>query len=188
MALRQYNINEKFLIKFLIVLGVIFFILIIIVIRNPSDGGKKSSEPQPQSSEQPISNQTTQQSKEALEITEYASKMGEIANDLSKSSYALANSMSIFPYWSEEEIILIAMHTVILEGLYDRAKKVVLPQKFSLVHQKYLSAFKLFRDAMPIMRTGIDNLNSVLIDKSTNMFLQATTIMEQANVELKNLQ
>ncbi|KKK56543.1 hypothetical protein LCGC14_3063490, partial [marine sediment metagenome] len=45
-----------------------------------------------------------------------------------------------------------------------------------------------FRDAMPIMRTGIDNLNSVLIDKSTNMFLQATTIMEQANVELKNLQ
>lgn len=45
MALRQYNISEKLLIKFLMVLGVIFFILMIVVIKNPGDGGKKSPQP-----------------------------------------------------------------------------------------------------------------------------------------------
>ncbi|MBZ0190102.1 MAG: hypothetical protein K8F34_00250 [Candidatus Kuenenia stuttgartiensis] len=138
--------------------------------------------------------QTTKFSEEVLKITEYALKMQVISRDFTKSNFALSELTSNWPYWSDQDVILIESHAVILEGIYDRARAVSAPQKLSSIHQKYLNAFKIYKDVMPIITKRIANADTVLLDKSTNMILRsasdkinrAAEIMEETNIEFNS--
>lgn len=81
---------------------------------------------------------------------------------------------SYWPNWSNSDVVELAKQTMIIETSYAKVASITPPNDLTSVHQEVLSAFMLFRDAMPIYRKAIDSRDTALRTESMNMVLRAT--------------
>jgi len=81
---------------------------------------------------------------------------------------------SYWPNWSNSDVAELAKQTIIIETSYAKVGSITPPDDLASVHQEVLSAFILFRDAMPMYRKAIDSRDTALRTESMNMVLRAT--------------
>src|SRR3989344_4977649 len=80
---------------------------------------------------------------------------------------------SYWPNWSNGDVAELAKQTMIIETSYARIASISPPDDLTSIHQDVLSAFILFRDAMPMYRKAIDSRDTTLRTESMNMILRA---------------
>ncbi|PIZ00156.1 hypothetical protein COY62_04115 [bacterium (Candidatus Howlettbacteria) CG_4_10_14_0_8_um_filter_40_9] len=80
---------------------------------------------------------------------------------------------SYWPNWSNSDVAELAKQTMIIETSYAKIASISPPDDLTSIHQEVLSAFILFRDAMPMYRKAIDSRDTALRTESMNMILRA---------------
>src|SRR3989344_3752719 len=80
---------------------------------------------------------------------------------------------SYWPNWTNADVGELAKQTMIIETSYAKIASISPPDDLTSIHQEVLSAFILFRDAMPMYRKAIDSRDTALRTESMNMILRA---------------
>lgn len=117
---------------------------------------------------------------------EYGAKMRVILKEHAEANFGVADTVVNWPYLTTEEIVSLAVNTVILEETYDRALALDPPEELIPIHQKYLEAHRLIKGAMPVLRKGLDEADETLINTATDRITQSSQIMEDATQELNS--
>lgn len=104
----------------------------------------------------------------------YFNQVISVYEDVVNSMEARNFLQSYQQYWTNNDVVELAKHTLVIEKSYKRVKNIVPPKDLIPIHQEVLQAFELFRDSMPIYRTAIDKHDSQLYDQSMNMIIKAT--------------
>lgn len=115
----------------------------------------------------------------------YADTMGELFQNQVDASNTVAQLLQKYPNLTNSEVIKLAAATVVLEGMYEEARKVDAPQELEGIHAQYLASYKLMEDAMPLLRDGLDNQSTSLINQATAKINEAVEIQGKANKELE---
>lgn len=158
----------------------IVFIVFVIIISGYGNG--EISQPQPtKGSEQPSF--TTEQK---LELG-YTESIAAINKDVENAMWKMSNLLNSFPFWTEQEIITIALNTVIIEQSYEVAKEITPPERFKSVHSLWLLGISKYAEAMPIMRYGIDNLDANKTKQASELIGKGMAFINQATKELNKL-
>jgi hypothetical protein len=103
----------------------------------------------------------------------YFNKVMAVYENVSSSIEALNILESYRHYWTNNDVIEIAKHTLIVEESYKGVKNIMPPKDLITIHQEILQVFKLFKDSMPIYRTALDKSDSQLYSQSMDMILKA---------------
>ena len=103
----------------------------------------------------------------------YFNQVIKIYEDVANSMEARNLLQSYQQYWTNEDVIELAKHTLVIENSYERVKNIVPPKDLIPVHQEVLHAFELIKNSMPIYRIAIDKNDSKLYDQSMNMIIKA---------------
>ncbi|MBI4990725.1 hypothetical protein HZB96_01370 [Candidatus Gottesmanbacteria bacterium] len=114
----------------------------------------------------------------------YSTSMKEIFTEQSEASTELGNGLSKWPDLTDREIIALAANTVVLEQSYDKAVTITAPIELRATHQKYIKSYKLIKDAMPILRDGLDNNDGSLVTQASSKITQSGKLTKEANQEL----
>lgn len=132
----------------------------------------------------PTSEPTTNLQADPQEYLEYSTEMQSFFTDTNKANTELAELMGKYPYLTTEDVINLAKDTVILEMAHDRVSKILPPPELKSTHQKYIRAYKIIKDSMPILRDAFDNNDDTLFKQSTEKVIEASNLISQANDEL----
>ena len=89
--------------------------------------------------------------------------------------------------WTEEEVFTAAVHTAMIELSYESAQELNPPDKFKSTHDFFLSGLSKYAEAMPIFRSGIDNLDADKIQQSANLLAEGTQLINQATQEVNKV-
>lgn len=123
----------------------------------------------------------------AEDYSSYLDKMSEILADFGEVSITFSEVLSKYPDYSFKDIAALASYSTVLEMYYDKFKAIQPPLKFKNVHSKFLNSAKLIKDAMPILRQGIDEDNYNLINQASDKIETATRIIQEATKELEKI-
>ncbi|MBE0430052.1 MAG: hypothetical protein IBX61_09325 [Thermoleophilia bacterium] len=131
--------------------------------------------------------QTRTEPKVSSEEKAYRDGVMKISNDVSESLGELGGFVSENPLpflWTDEEVIKLAMHTVIIEGGYDEAQKLNPPEKFKDVHASFIMALDKFAQSMRIFREGVDNLDVEKLEQATALMNEGSAYMNEATAKM----
>lgn len=181
--------NKRILIAILCIFAVVFVFLISNKLKTSSEKSEQpQSVPQTQPAEQ---SEQTSLTPEQIQELAYIRLFQEINGDISESMTYFETLFQAKPsslLWTEQEIIKVAIYTVIVEESYKSGKELVPPEKYKLVHSLFLSGLSKYAEAMPILRYGIDHFNADKINQSTNLLIEGTEFIKQTTEELNKLQ
>ncbi|XOB41573.1 MAG: hypothetical protein ACKKMS_02535 [Candidatus Nealsonbacteria bacterium] len=169
----------------LVVLGLIILFVVIISI-----GGKEDKKAEPTLTEPPAKSEPVPLTPEQKLESAYIQSFTAINKNVVEASNSLGNLVGVKSpiLWTEEEIMLVAFSTVMLEESYTQAKELEPPEKFEAVHSLFLSGLSKYAEAMPLLRDGIDYSNADKINQSTDLLIEGVKFYEQATEKLKLLQ
>lgn len=114
----------------------------------------------------------------------YTKTMTTIMQKQTASLDAISGFMSQWPDLNELKIKMLGGYMAIVMENYDEAVLLEPPNSLISVHQKYLKAFKLAKEAMPTLATAMDNMDTKLMNQYTQKITQSTTVLLEANKEL----
>lgn len=86
--------------------------------------------------------------------------------------------------WTNTEVIELAAATLVIENEYDSFSKNEPPEKYQKYHELYLSSLKKHKEAMPILREGIDNLDVDKVNEAGAIMTEANNILTESRREL----
>jgi hypothetical protein len=167
--------------KKIVAIAFSIFIIIIIVstVGNKKETGETISSPE----QPPLTSQQIQEQ-------EYIQSAQKINSDVGEAARYLANIFQTKPIslsWTEQEIIEVAMYTVVIEESYRSAKELIPPEKFQTHYSYFLAGLSKYAEAMPFLRSGIDNLDNDQISQSIELILEGAEFINQATKELNKL-
>ena len=121
----------------------------------------------------------------------YTNKVVRLSFDVSDSLSYISNLVSNKPLpnlWTNEEIIRLAAATVLIESSYTEAQELIVPERFQEMHKVFLSALEKFSTAMPLLRSGIDNMNAYKIEQATVYITEGSTLLQEATEIVNELE
>lgn len=89
--------------------------------------------------------------------------------------------------WTEEEIITVAVHTVMIELSYESVQELDPPHKFKSTNDFFLAGLSKYAEAMPIFRSGVDNLDADKIQQAANLIAEGAQLINQATQEVNKV-
>ncbi len=99
--------------------------------------------------------------------------MSKIMENLLESGQYCSDLLTKKPlgpkYWTQEEIYLFAMHTLVIEMSYDEAKKVEVPTGFESIQREILEGLRKYAQAMPLLREGLDEMNNTKLNMANTL-------------------
>lgn len=165
----------------------VFVFIAIIFIGIGGCGENKKTEP---STEPSAKSETTPLTPEQKLESAYAGAVIQINKNIRDSTKYIGDLLQAKPnslLWTEEEIMLLAFSTVVIEESYKQAKELEPPEKFETVYSLWLSALSKYAEAMPILRYGIDHSDADKINQSNDLILEGNKSYKQATEELEKL-
>ena len=172
-----------------------FFVLMVIIIT--ASGGENKEEKSQSSLQQTESQKTeaeiqaeAEKEKIKKQETEYLEAAMKINKNVEDAIACISNLLKEKPLpilWTDEEIVKAAAHTVIIEQSYKDAKGLYAPPRFQKAHSLFLSSLEKYAQAMPLLRSGIDNLNAEEINQATALINEGADLTKQATKELEKL-
>src|SRR3989344_6588252 len=122
--------------------------------------------------------------KEAPEnYIKYANELKTLSEEHEKYHKQLSDLLLKWPNMSTDEVGELAALTVALEEQYDTAKAIKAPEEQISMHNKFIAAYKAYKDSMPLLRDGLDAEDLTLITQSIAKMKQAQQLGEEANQE-----
>lgn len=164
-----------------LVLGLTLFVFFIIIFGSLSGGGGEGNS----SLQIQQVMETKQKSANKYSTAVYFNKIIIVFEDVTNSIEALNLLESYRRYWTNEDVIEVAKHTLVIEKSYERVKDITPPKDLIATHQEVLQAFKLFKDSMPIYRTAMDKSDSQLYSQSMGMILTAVDKLSEITEQFK---
>ncbi|MDP3954846.1 MAG: hypothetical protein Q8Q15_00595 [bacterium] len=144
-----------------------------------------SSSPTPISTTVPtLTIQPKQFSEDPIKYMEYSQKLQSFFDESSKEGTALLEGLEKWPNLTWDETVELAAATVVLENSYDSLLAIVPPEELVATHQKYLDSYLFIKDAMPILRSGLDNKDESLVEQATLKLKQSSKLTAEANQEI----
>ena len=162
------------------------FVIIIIV----SAGGEEKKETTPEQQlpqEQTQPQETSQISQAEQQYIQEILKINQDVTDAMKYITNLCQTKPLPTLWTEEEIFTAAVHTVMIELSYKSAQELTPPNKFKSTHDFFLSGLSKYAEAMPIFRSGVDNLDADKIQQSANLIAEGVQLINQATQEVNKV-
>jgi len=170
------------------VLGGIVLLIIFIAIISGGGEEKKETTPEQQLPQEQTQPQETSQTSQAEQ--QYIQEILKINQDVSDAMKYISNLSQTKPLpvlWTEQEIITAAAHTVMIELSYESAQELDPPDKFKSTHAFLLSGLSKYAEAMPIFRSGVDNLDADKIQQSANLIAEGVQLINQATQEVNKV-
>ena len=166
-------------------------IFVIIIVASSGGEEKKETTPTQQLPQEQTQKQETFQTEEQIAEQQYIQEFLEIGQTVSDGMKYIGNLSQTKPLptlWTEQEIITAAAHTVMIELSYESAQELNPPNKFKSTHSFFVSGLSKYAKAMPIFRSGVDNLDADKIQQATNLIAEGVQLINQATQELNKLQ
>jgi len=79
----------------------------------------------------------------------------------------------------DEWTLKVATQLTIIRLAYDEAKELNPPTSLSHIHSRYLQAMNKYNDATYLMASGIDNLDSTLLDEASNKMEEGAQYIDE---------
>ena len=165
----------------------IFVIFILIGLMGGWDEETKPKEQLPQEQKQTQEQETPQASQAEQQYVQEILKINQDVGDAMKYITNLCQTKPLPTLWTEEEIFTAAAHTVMIELSYESAQEIDPPDKFKSTHDFFLSGLSKYAEAMPIFRSGVDNLDADKIQQSANLIAEGAQLINQANQEVNKV-
>lgn len=86
--------------------------------------------------------------------------------------------------WTEAEINVLAFNTVIIEDVYERARKLTPPSNLQEAHDRWIRGLRLTAEAMPLFREGVDTNDAAKLEQAARMINEGTREFSQASAIL----
>jgi len=166
----------------------LIIIFVIIIIASAGGEEKKETTPEQQTPQEQTQPQETSQASQAEQ--QYIQEILKINQDVTDAMAYITNLCQTKPLptlWTEEEIFTTAAHTVMIELSYQSAQELDPPDKFKSTHDFFLSGLSKYGEAMPIFRSGVDNLDADKIQQSTNLIAEGAQLINQATQEVNKV-
>jgi|GEM_PF-6845888 len=163
-------------------------IFVIIIIASAGGEEKKETAPEQQSPQEQTEVQETSQTSQAEQ--QYIQEILKINQDVTDAMNYITNLCQTKPLpalWTEEEIFTAAAHTVMIELSYEAAQELDPPDKFKATHGFFLSGLSKYAEAMPIFRSGVDNLDADKIQQAANLIAEGVQLINQATQEVNRV-
>jgi len=126
--------------------------------------------------------QTPEAIEEAIKLTKYSNEMMEIMYTLTDSGEYCVNLVLNKPsgpkYWTDNEILMFALHTVRIEETYERARALEVPIGYENIHQETLNGLRKFSLAMPLFREGIYKMDVETIRRADRLIKEGRAHLE----------
>lgn len=171
------------LISFASFIGIIVLIVVIIGIVRPSTPSEPPTEP---SAELPSPSLTPEQELELAYTQSVVKINGDVSEAMEYFGVLFQEKPSIL-LWTEQEIIKVAMYTVIIEESYKSAKELNPPEKYKSVQSLFLSGLSKYAEAMPILIYGIDHSDADKINQASELLLEGNVFINQTTEEMNKL-
>ncbi len=171
-----------------LVVIVMLIVIIAILSSGCKDKTETTTEPSTESStEPPAETSLTPEQKLELAYTQSVGKiMGDIAEAMGYFEVLFQEKPSLL-LWTDEEIIYVAMYTVIVEQSYETAKELEPPEKYKTFHSLLLSGLSKYAEAMPLLIYGIDHFDADKINQATELVGEGAVFINQATEEMNEL-
>lgn len=114
---------------------------------------------------------------------QYIDETKLIIKDFTDSLDSLAQLLDekpLYASWNKNEKVMGALSSVTIEQAYDRAVKLSPPDKFTESHNLLLQSLKKYKQAMPLFRQGMDELDKQKINQSTTLMTDGASLLRQA--------
>lgn len=163
-------------------------IFVIFIIIGASSEEKEETTPEQQSPQEQI--QTEESSQTSQLEQQYIQEILKINQDVTNAMRYIGNLCQTKPLptlWTEEEIFTASAHTIMIELSYETAQGLNPPDKFKTTHSFFLSGLSKFAEAMPIFRSGVDNLDANKIQQATDLITEGTQFINQATQEVNKI-
>jgi len=175
-----------FIISVLIIILMIFFVKSLSLINQNNYVSQEQNNNNQKTAETETKKKNVENENTNKQKTEYLNESQAIMNDFTKSldylSQLLINK-SLPIYWNETELTMAALSSVYIEQSYDKIIKLTPPKELVEMHNLLLSALKKYKQAMPLFRQGVDNLDAQKINQSTTLMIEGASLMEEATVK-----
>lgn len=170
-------------------LGFIGLIILMVIVgifaSKKPEQSQSVSQPQPTEQSEKIS-LTPEQELEVIYTQSVAKIMGDIVKAMGYFGVLFQEKPS-FLFWTDEEIIYVAMYTVIVEQSYETVKGLEPPEKFKTAHSFLLSGLSKYAEAMPILIYGIDHYDTDKLNQVSELIIEGAVFVNQATEELNKL-
>lgn len=161
--------------------------------------GSEKTQPQTETSEQttkaspsssasvipsPTSTPKLELSEDPQKYIDYSQKLSTILGENGKLATDIGNLVGKWPDLTGQELVKLAALTVAAESSHEDLESITPPIELLSIHKKYVDGYKIYGEAMPILRDGLDADDPALISRATSKVKESGRLLEEANKKL----